>query len=111
MYHLKNQPLFVNSNNKACPTSYINKLIDKLCRILKLDSKYYSSHSLKRGGATQARINGYSIDWIQTRGAWRSRDVCKQYISTDLVDIGKFVEDPYEWSKQCKKRNNIEFYM
>ena len=110
-YHLKHEPVFINAKNRACPTSYVNKLIDKLCQPLQLDSRYYSSHSLKRGGATQARINGFSIDWIQTRGAWRSREICKQYISTDLIDIGKFVDNPYKWQRECKERNNIEFYM
>lgn len=41
-----------------------------------------SPHSLRRGGATQDRLDGRSFDYIQTRGRWASLRTCKNYIDT-----------------------------
>jgi len=50
---------------------------------LGLESKNYSGHSFRRGGATFALESGVSPDLVQTQGDWRS-DAYKVYIDPSL---------------------------
>ena len=73
------QPAFVvhDSHGRCLPLtqSQLTKRFDELISILDLDSKVYSLHSLRRGGATFARLSGASIDAIKTHGDWKSNAV------------------------------------
>lgn len=71
--HLHHAPaLFVNIDATPVLKSQLNHAIKQAMSSLSLDPKYYSSHSLRAGVATQAGISGFG-DWeIKELGSWAS---------------------------------------
>lgn len=59
--------------------SHLRQCLDRLG----FESKRYSGHSFRRGGATFALESGVSPDLVQTQGDWRS-DAYKLYIDPSL---------------------------
>lgn len=59
--------------------------IKLLCRKAGLEESAFSSHSLRRGGATFLRICGASIRDIKERGDWKS-DAVYEYLRTSLEE-------------------------
>ena len=50
-----------------------------------LEARFYSSHSLRRGGAQRLRDLGFSEPFIQLFGGWKSR-VVRRYASPPASD-------------------------
>lgn len=65
--------------------SYYNEVIKAMCARAGLPPGEFSSHSLRRGGATFLRLCGASIDEVKERGDWRS-DCVRQYLKASLVE-------------------------
>ena len=65
--------------------SYYLGVIKCICGRSGLDSSLFSTHSLRRGGATYLRMCGASLQEIKERGNWKS-DVVYQYLQLSLVE-------------------------
>ena len=63
------------------PDAY-NRRIKKWCKAAGLEERNYSSHSIRRGAARTAALNGASISSIKERGNWKS-SVFLRYIEVD----------------------------
>jgi integrase len=71
--------------------AFVKKLKSSL-QVMGLDPKLYSSHSLRRGGATWAARVGLTGDVIQMLGDWQS-DAYLLYLSIPMSSkIGNMVE-------------------
>ena len=64
---------------------YYSSKLKIACSAAGLPPNEFSSHSLRRGGATFLRLCGASIDTIKERGDWKS-DCVKQYLKSSLVE-------------------------
>ena len=49
-----------------------------------LDKDDYSTHSLRRGGASMLRLTGLSDAQIMTAGRWKTCSVMKDYIDWEV---------------------------
>lgn len=67
------------------PYNYYNEVIKAMCHRTGLPASEFSTHSLRRGGATFLRLCGASIDEIKERGDWRSECV-RQYLKASVVE-------------------------
>lgn len=65
------------------PYSIFQDTLKYFCSVADLDPDKYSSHSLRRGGATFLSISGSTIDEIKVRGDWASSCVFK-YLQTPI---------------------------
>ena len=74
-------PSVVGSVPLQYPT-YLN-ILKRLCEVVGLQARDFSSHSLRRGGATFLHLTGAPITEIMIRGDWSS-DTVYQYITTPL---------------------------
>jgi hypothetical protein len=84
-------PAFVyRRKGKLPPFTYsqLQRVLKELVQKSGRDAKLYSSHSLRRGGASWAFRAGVSSELIQLQGDWRS-DAYKEYLKFTLSD--KFV--------------------
>ena len=61
------------------------KVIKTIATIAGLDSSTFSTHSLRRGGATFLRMSGASLQVIKERGDWSS-DAVYLYLQTSLTE-------------------------
>ena len=64
-----------NGNSVPLEYDFYLKVIKMLCLKAGLDPKLFSSHSLRRGGATYLSMVGLPIDQIKARGNWASNAV------------------------------------
>lgn len=64
-----------------------------------------SPHSFRRGGATQDRLDGASMAFIQERGRWASAKTCKKYVDTARGLLATDVVAPAigKWMEQLRK--------
>lgn len=71
----------------SSPLEYINysAVLKSLCARVGLDPRDFSSHSLRRGGATYLLMTGSSIQEIKTRGDWVS-DCVYLYLKVPLQE-------------------------
>ena len=60
-------------------------VIKHLCEAAGLDQSQFSTHSLRRGGATFLRLCGASIEVIKERGDWKS-DAVYAYLQASLAE-------------------------
>ena len=65
--------------------SYYMQVIKCMCSMSGLNQHEFSSHSLRRGGATYLRMCGASIDEIKERGDWKSNAVY-QYLKLSIAE-------------------------
>ena len=65
-------PLFSLPSNKFINYSSYQRKMKELISKLNLDPSEYSSHSLRRGGASFAFESGVQADLIQHHGDWKS---------------------------------------
>ena len=63
---------------------YMN-VIKQLCGLTGLDPSLYSTHSLRRGGASFLRLCGASVEVIKERGDWKS-DAVYLYLRSSLAE-------------------------
>lgn len=70
-----------------------------------------SPHSFRRGGATQDRLNGESMAYIQERGRWASAKTCKKYVDTARGLVAADVIAPViaRWMVQLRKAPLFHF--
>ena len=61
------------------------KEIKQLCTMAAMDQSLFSTHSLRRGGATFLRLCGASVDVIKERGDWKS-DAVYLYLQSSLAE-------------------------
>ena len=75
----KRQPL--------CPCSYarVSTWLQKLGKFFRLDELAFTTHSLRRGGATQLLINRMPLEHIMLYGRWTSPSSCKEYLRKGQV--------------------------
>ena len=71
----------------SVPLSYTfySAVLKMACAAVGLPQGEFSSHSLRRGGATFLRLCGASLEEVQERGDWRS-DCVKQYLKASVVE-------------------------
>ncbi len=60
----------------------------RFARTLNLDEKYFSSHSLRIGGATELKLRGASDSFIQAMGRWKSGAFIR-YIRLTPYELGE----------------------
>ncbi len=76
------KPLFMLDRETPLTEDRLRKVFGELCRRIGLSEKDYSLHSLRRGGATQAYVNGAKPLEIKRHGAWAS-DCFLNYVAPD----------------------------
>lgn len=64
---------------------YYQAVIKNACSVTGLDASEFSTHSLRRGGATFLRMCGASIQDIMERGDWKS-DAVFQYLALSVEE-------------------------
>lgn len=67
-----NQPLFAFDDGNPIPTPYIYKAFKLAQRRAGINSRAYTLHSLRRGGACFLQKAGVDLPAIATHGGWRS---------------------------------------
>ena len=74
-----------SGNSVPLSYNYYTKVLKNLCAKADLESAAFSSHSLRRGGATFMNLVGISLDEIKDRGSWKS-DAVLLYIKTPFSE-------------------------
>jgi hypothetical protein len=59
-------------------------------RLINVDPRGYSEHSMKRGGATEAAKRGATVGEIQHAGHWTSTKTAEKYIDESQRRIKDF---------------------
>ena len=67
------------------PYSFYSAVLHLACSAVGLPPGEFSSHSLRRGGATFLRLCGAGMEEIKERGDWKSECV-RQYLKASLVE-------------------------
>lgn len=65
--------------------SFYTAVLKSACMAAGLQHEEFTSHSLRRGGATFLRLCGASLDEIKERGDWKS-DCVKEYLKTSVLE-------------------------
>ena len=91
-------PLFASTRGKGAKSSPLTngafvKRLKKWIEAIGLDSKDYSGHSLRRGGATALLHAGVDPELVQIQGRWRSvaYKIYVQWASDKLLAIMRAV--------------------
>lgn len=82
----KKDPLFMipgPAGPEAIPYKAYQLTLKMICKQAGLDPSEFSSHSLRRGGATYLGMVGASVEEIKTRGDWSS-ECYMRYLKTPL---------------------------
>lgn len=80
-----NDPLFLLPNNKVVTYNMFQNKLRETIQKIGLDSKQFSSHSFRRGGATLAFRAKVSADKIKLLGDWKS-DCYRKYLDFSFED-------------------------
>ena len=74
-------------SNIWLPCSYarVSRWLERLGHFFGLDALGFTSHSLRRGGATQLLINRMSVEQIMLFGRWAKLNSCKEYLRKGQV--------------------------
>ena len=86
-----NRPLFTYlRNRKWAPITakHIRDWLKKGMGALGLDPRKYSSHSLRKGGATAMYINGVAVELIRLYGGWADAQFLETYVFPDVKATG-----------------------
>ena len=84
------EPLFVKANGKPYGYQYLNNLVKGCAEKFGLNPAYYTTHCLRRGGATDLFKSGKSVDWIMVHCNWDGREVVmKRYLKATNPDEQK----------------------
>ena len=67
------------------PYGFYSSVLKLACAAVGLPPGEFSSHSLRRGGATFLRLCGASLEEIKERGDWKS-DCVRQYLKASIVE-------------------------
>ena len=81
-------PLFVKSNGEPYVYKELNNLVKNLALSYGLDPTYYTTHCMRRGGATDLFCKyGKSLEWIMVHCNWDSPSVVmSRYLKAHNVD-------------------------
>ncbi|XP_061194816.1 integrase/recombinase xerD homolog [Saccostrea echinata] len=79
-------PLFQFMSGEPVTHHFISQQLCKLVSFIGLDPKLYKGHSFRIGAATHAASLGFSENYIQKLGRWRSNAV-RRYIRISSFDI------------------------
>lgn len=84
-----NDALFVRVNGTPYSYNHLNKLVKRCAEYFDLDPALYTTHCLRRGGATDLFIKyGKSLDWIMVHCNWESKEtVMKRYLKAHNPDL------------------------
>ena len=85
-----NDALFLKSNGQAMTYSAISAVLASICTTYKLDPRYYTTHSLRIGAATDAFQQGWTIARIMLAYYWKSRKTVMRYIRVNEDDAMRF---------------------
>ena len=81
-------PLIINDEGKHMSYGYFEKAIKAIMKQLGVNPKYYGTHSLRAGGATEMYLAGYNIIDIRNFAWWRALESVLTY-STSQSRYGK----------------------
>jgi hypothetical protein len=86
-----------NSPHESRTLGYTNAIEDLryVLRLIDVDPRGFSEHSMKRGGATEAAKRGATVGEIQEAGHW-----------TNLQTAEKYVDD-----SQCRAKNFHQYFL
>ena len=76
-YFNDTDPFFVFRNNTPVKPTQANHTLKKALKLVNLDSKVYSFHSLRIGRASDMMKAGFAIEQIMLAGRWKSNAVFK----------------------------------
>ena len=81
------EPLFTKVNGQPYGYSYLNKLVKACAEKFGLNPAYYTTHCLRRGGATDLFNSGRSVEWIMVHCNWDGKDtVMRTYLKATNPD-------------------------
>ena len=85
----QDDPLFTDEQGRYYSYKMLNDITKRCAVFFGLDSKYYTTHCLRRGGATDLFIKyGKSLDWIMVNCNWESKEtVMKRYLKAHNPDF------------------------
>ena len=86
----RHEAIFLNTNGYPVTYNQLQKLLKILCTEIGIDPKYYPSHSLRIGEATDRSMRGEPIERIMKFIGWKHRKSAMIYIRPDNPDFIKF---------------------
>ena len=91
-HHMKKryQAVFFMPNGSPVTCSTLNKVLFELCLLFDLNPKYYTSHALRYGQATDLHFKRWTIPRIMKWMGWLSRRSAMKYIRPDNPDFVRF---------------------
>ena len=84
-----NQPNLPHVNRTLSYTNAVEDLRHVL-RLVGVDPKGYSEHSMKRGGATEAAKKGATVGEIQLAGYWTNSSTAEKYVDDSYIHTKNF---------------------
>ena len=63
-----------------CSHNRLARWLQKACEALGFGGVHWTSHGLRRGGATELMLQGMSLPDIMLRGRWLSERSCREYL-------------------------------
>ena len=85
-----NEPVFTLNDGRAWDYDTISSVLKGYCTYFGLDPKYYTSHALRIGGATDLFEQGKTLQQIMIAFNWKSKRVAMGYIRVENPDLEKF---------------------
>jgi hypothetical protein len=101
-----NAPLFIRSDGIPLCRNRIQRAVQDMAILTGAHKSDYGTHSLRRGGATALYNAGFSRDFIQLMGKWRS-DAFKLYIS-QLVSSLLGISGQMQRSSEARSLTDLE---
>ena len=86
----KEEALFLLPDGFPVTYNVLRKILKILCDAVGIDHRYYPTHSLRIGEATDQSMRGRPIELIMKFIQWKSRESAMIYIRPDNVDFIKF---------------------
>ena len=86
------QPLFRHPDGRNVTLSHTSKCIKRHALRLGLNPELYASHSIRIGGATALRAEGFSLQEIMLHGGWTSEQGCLRYLQLTAGTAQRFSE-------------------
>ncbi len=82
------EPLFRLADGRVLSRHLVENLIHNLATDLKLDTRYYAPHSLRKGGATELKKRGVDDSILRGIGRWKS-DSMFLYILLNAAELAE----------------------
>ena len=88
------QAVFLLPNGTPVTYALLSNVLKELCKLVGLNPKYYTSHSLRYGQATDLHLKKWSVTRIMKWMGWQSRKSAMRYIRPDNEDFVRFGFSP-----------------